>query len=271
MRTRSYVITMVALVLPATPHAWGHEAHMLVGRTAEGQLTWHRADGVPNEALTVLEEIPPGGPLEGFSASIPGFSDVVIASPEHDVYPLEAGADVWMEQLDVDPALLQIQTPSFLIINFLAPPEMRIGGPGSHAHPIWLIDTTDPAFEPDQCVWVVTFILKDKGATDYADSEPLMFAFSAGFAPCPADYDCDNDVDSDDFELFAACATGPALPYDPENLPPACAAEPDDEEIIAPDLDRDGDVDQRDFSLFQRCITAPDQPADPQCAALGSS
>lgn len=243
---------------------------MLIGRTAEGRLTWHRGDGVPDQALTVLEEIPPESSLEGFSATIPGFSGVVTPSPEHDVYPLETGADVWMEQIAVTPALLQIQTPSFMIVNLLSPPEMRIGGADSHAHPIWQIDSADPDYDPTQCIWEVTFILKDKGTTGYTSSEPLTFYFAAGFEPVPADFDCDNDVDLDDFAIFAACVTGPDIPYDPEDLPDGCFVTPDNDGIIPPDLDRDGDVDQRDFALFQRCITGPDLPADPLCATLST-
>jgi len=35
----------------------------------------------------------------------------------------------------------------------------------------------------------------------------------------PADFDYDGDVDTDDFDTFKACVTGPTIPYDPEVAP----------------------------------------------------
>jgi spore coat protein A, manganese oxidase len=68
-----------------------------------------------------------------------------------------------------------------------------------------------------------------------------------------ADFDRDGDVDADDFTLFAACASGPTVPY-----APGCEAM---------DLDGDGDVDHDDFGILQRCYSGQDNPADPNCAA----
>jgi len=77
-------------------------------------------------------------------------------------------------------------------------------------------------------------------------------------------FDVDGDVHGDDCETFDACATGPAVPYDP--LPAGCELSPDGQGLIAADLDGDGDVDQSDFGLFQRCLSGPREPADPACA-----
>lgn len=67
----------------------------------------------------------------------------------------------------------------------------------------------------------------------------------------PGDFDHDGDVDSTDFDLFAACISGPGIPYD--------------EGCASIDLDADGDVDQSDFGIFQRCWSGT-RPADPNCA-----
>ena len=54
----------------------------------------------------------------------------------------------------------------------------------------------------------------------------------------PGDYDRDGDIDGDDLKVFAACFSGPAIPYTG-----TCAGA---------DFDRDGDVDQSDFGFMQR-------------------
>lgn len=90
-----------------------------------------------------------------------------------------------------------------------------------------------------------------------------------GPVPSKADFDGDGDVDADDLGVFAACATGPALPYDPGALPepaPGCPLTPDGDGRIAPDFDNDGDIDQADFAVLQRCYSGNNLPADANCA-----
>jgi hypothetical protein len=65
------------------------------------------------------------------------------------------------------------------------------------------------------------------------------------------DFDNDCDVDEDDYGLFAACFSGPAV---------SCATECADK-----DLDNDDDVDQEDFGRFQRCFSGKGPSPDPQC------
>ncbi len=84
-----------------------------------------------------------------------------------------------------------------------------------------------------------------------------------------ADFDCDLDVDVDDLMVFEACATGPAVPYNPAALPalePGCTLTPDGNGHIAADFDEDNDVDQSDFGSFQRCYSGQGNPANPDCA-----
>lgn len=196
-------LAALAMLLTAGT-ARAHNEHMLIGRTAAGQLTWS-PEGVPDGQLTVLAFIPPGGPIEGFSAAVPGFSFVVSSSPEDDVYTLEPGANIWIEVLRIDAPLLLVETPSYEIVNDRVPMEMVIGSSSSaHAHPLWLLDTSDPAYDPSRCIWEVTLVIRDKGTTQYADSEPITFLFAAGAVPVPADLDCDGDVDDDDLNILIA-------------------------------------------------------------------
>src|SRR5690606_33551807 len=148
----------------------------------------------------------------------------------------------------IDAPLLLIETPTYWIVNFLEPPVMRIGaGATTHNHPPWLLDTTDPVYDPSRCIWEAPIVLVDRCSTGYAASEPITFRFAAGRIPCPADFDCDGDVDADDLALFTACATGPEIPYDPDTLPVGCQIPADHQGILRFDLDRDGDIDQSDF------------------------
>jgi GH15 family glucan-1,4-alpha-glucosidase len=69
----------------------------------------------------------------------------------------------------------------------------------------------------------------------------------------PGDFDTDGDVDDDDVDAFAACATGP-------HLGPRTAA------CASVDFDQDMDVDMADFGVFQRCVSIGAASADPNCA-----
>ncbi|GMU23751.1 MAG: hypothetical protein AMXMBFR13_38290 [Phycisphaerae bacterium] len=68
----------------------------------------------------------------------------------------------------------------------------------------------------------------------------------------PADFDCDQDVDLDDFGHFQTCASGPSIPQRDANCTNA-------------DLDGDGDVDQEDFGVFQRCYSGSGQVSAAAC------
>ncbi len=85
-----------------------------------------------------------------------------------------------------------------------------------------------------------------------------------GYVAQSPDFNGDCDVDADDWTLFEACATGPAVPCNPASLPPVCKLIPDGNGKIPADFDGDGDVDQDDFGIFQRCYSGTD-PADPNC------
>jgi hypothetical protein len=68
----------------------------------------------------------------------------------------------------------------------------------------------------------------------------------------PPDFDRDGDVDLDDFAVFRACFSGPAVAYTGD-----CAKA---------DFDHNGNVDQADFGIFQRCYSGANNPANPNCA-----
>ncbi len=86
-------------------------------------------------------------------------------------------------------------------------------------------------------------------------TEEILFKLARRPGGCNVDFDHDLDNDADDIAIFQACATGPGIPYDPNNLPAGCTLQPDSEGTIRADIDRDGDVDQTDFGVLQACLT----------------
>lgn len=125
-----------------------------------------------------------------------------------------------------------------------------------------ILATTNPARTPVLHDWAVTVVdPAGGGESDWSDLQS-----STQCAPSPQDLDGDCDVDADDLRAFEACASGPAVPYDPGNLPAGCPLAPDAQNRIPADADRDGDVDLVDFAVFQRCHAGPDRLPDPSCA-----
>lgn len=74
----------------------------------------------------------------------------------------------------------------------------------------------------------------------------------------PFDFSGDGDVDGEDFNVFKACMTGPALVGPPAGCTPV--------QFAACDRDHDSDVDIADFGRFQRCYSGANRPGNPNCA-----
>ncbi len=91
---------------------------------------------------------------------------------------------------------------------------------------------------------------------------PEIDAFAIVLPVRIPDFDCDSDVDGDDFEIFERCRTAPSIG------PPGKHCDPQVEDCdpcLRADLDQDGDVDQEDFGYFQRCYSGPDVLFDWNC------
>lgn len=77
-----------------------------------------------------------------------------------------------------------------------------------------------------------------------------------GEAPIPGDCNGDHQVNDQDYTVYAACETGPGIPYDPANLPAGCTS-PVTGDFIAADFDKDGDVDTDDYDVIVAHFDTP--------------
>jgi hypothetical protein len=101
---------------------------------------------------------------------------------------------------------------------------------------------------------VVALAVSDEDVPGATAGSPLTLTLKGAVVPAivPPDFNTDGDVDADDFEVFAACISGPSV-----SATGGCESA---------DFDGDGDVDQDDFGIFQHCFSGRDLPPYPDCA-----
>ena len=103
---------------------------------------------------------------------------------------------------------------------------------------------------------------------DASDADPASkpyLTLGAPSAPLIGDLDNNRIVNDDDYTLFEACATGPAIQYSPGSLQAGCALTADGQGFITADFDKDHDVDQADFAVLERCLSVPGVEVNPNC------
>lgn len=241
---------MVTIVFPLASAVGARADGVHIGRSPQGQLLVE----VEQEftGFIALTPIDPGGLFSGWSGSDPGFTNEVDKDVDEDFLPLESGAAIWLEVVTIDPAFLVIGT-DFEVLE--APGDQTFIGNADalfDTHVTYIIDADDAAFDEAQCVWDVTLIVRDVGATGYAPSD----AFTLRFTSTPehaatGDADGNGTVNLVDFAALHGCLLGPDAPPDGANglCGPVC--------ISTFDADADGDVDLRDVAWFQRMFTGP--------------
>jgi len=169
---RAALSTMLATILPEIVRAGDdHEHHgdIIVGRSLLDVLAVEYDFDEP----TVLA--PVSGLLAGWAGDEPGFDHLEANEPDEDFYSLAAGANIVFELVNIDQALVgnPLGSP-------LDAPGARfvLGDHELHQHIDWLIDSTDPAFNPVQTVWSLQFRLIDIGATGYGASDVYDWHFT---------------------------------------------------------------------------------------------
>lgn len=238
---RHYLFLAAAILLSTSFASSQHAGDIFVGRTAGGQL---RATGFADEEFYV-PLMPVSGLLNGWADNDPGFDRVLSSDPASDLYTLQPGAQIWLRLIEIAPSFRVIDS-SFAILDD-AGEQTFLGGSNLHTHLTWHINSSHPAFDPAQCVWEATFILRDFGSTGYAPSEPFTFAFTnVERVEATGDWEEDGDVDSGDFAAWPDCFAGPSVRPAPEEVT-TCEVDC----LNAFDLEDDDDVDLADFARFQ--------------------
>lgn len=237
------IVLVIGVLAAAAQSAYAqHSGDIWVGRTGDEQLA---VSGFPlDEAVAALP--PVAGILQGFADDNPGFDRLVAPEPADDpnLFPLESGAQIWLEVVEFDPALRLIDN-SYQILD--DPGENTLlGGATLHVHMTWHININDPAYDPDRLHYRATFFLRDAGETSYADSE-LLTLILADTPHTPGDVNDDGEVNSRDIDAFVAALTGGG------GLSRAA--------LCAADANFDGVVNSRDIDAFVALLVSSDAPA----------
>lgn len=165
-----YTVTLLTMMTLSARMAHA-ELDVEVGVDGAGRLAFPPFDF----GTVILEPVDPGNPLglQGYAGDDPGWA--AEGAPEG-LGALADGSNIAVEILSLSPALRMFD-PDAGLAELLPGSQWVVGGPEFDAHPLWLIDTADPAFDPDQSVWLGTFRLIDLGTTGYLPSEQMTFAF----------------------------------------------------------------------------------------------
>jgi len=197
----SISLALLGTLAAGSPVAAQHDGDVWVGRSSANQL---KIGGfAPDQNVIGLPCV--SGLFQGWADNSPGFDRVQNANVA-DLFPMEAGAQIRIVCLSIDPALRAISS-TFVIMD--APGEsILLGGSTLHAHLTWHINSIDPLFVPTQTDWFATFKLIDTGSTGYAESAPFTFRFTN--AACPVG-DCNDDgsIDGRDVQAFIAILLDP--------------------------------------------------------------
>ena len=248
--TRLFAVTLLGLIMamPSAAHAQ-HDGDVWIGRTSSGQLAISPAGYVPGDNYKDL--LPVSGLLNGWTDNNPGFDRITEPDVENDLFPLEVGAAIHLVVVETDTAF-RLVDGAFQILD--QPGQSTfLGNHNLHVHNTWHINSSDPLFDPDLCVWHASFYLLDTGSTGYSPSEDLTFTFTNVEIELEPDGDFDKNevVDLADFEAFAECLSGPGTrpaPGDPEIT--TCEVDC----LNAFDFDLDRDVDLADFVDLQAAL-----------------
>lgn len=226
-----------------------HTGDVWVGRSAANQVAISPRGFVPAMSYHFLS--PVSGLLHGWTDDDPGFDHITAADPNNDLLVLQNGAQLWLEIVSLDGALRLIDSA----FNILDTPGQTtyLGGYNLHVHNTWHINSDDPAYDPDQCVWHMTVVLRDTGGTSYGASLPHTFSFTnvpvrPPVEPATGDFDGSGGADPADWLALATCYSAPGArpaPSDPATTTCEVTC------LNAFDFDNDQDLDLSDVASFQ--------------------
>lgn len=174
MTTTAITLITAALVQTASAQT-RHEGDFFIGVNGTGQLA---VEGDFEDAAP-LPAFDDGG-IHGWFGDEPGFASLDADEPDEDFFVLADGADIYFELLSVDEAF-KVYDPFFAP---MAPGEsFALGGHEFDEHAFWHIDSDDPAFDPNQAEWGITWRVVDHGSSGYATSDVYTSRFTNVPAP----------------------------------------------------------------------------------------
>ncbi|GMU36139.1 MAG: hypothetical protein KJ057_00060 [Phycisphaerae bacterium] len=172
-RRKLWGVLLLGAAAPAALAQHEHEGDVEVGATAEGRL----GAIFEQDAPSVLYPFAAFG-LEGWLGDEPGFE--AIEKAEENLLPLAEGCEVWLRVDALDDALRVFDGG---LNEIHVGGAILLGGHDLHEHALWFIDADSPQYDADQEAWSGTFTLLDEGATGYADSAPIVIAFTPACKP----------------------------------------------------------------------------------------
>jgi len=249
MQRQRKVLLAAGIAIAAADARGQHTGDIWVGVNDANHLALSTNGFIPDENFAPL--FPVNGILKGWTNDDPGFDRAVAAD---DVGPLGSGAAIWLDVVWLEPALQAIDDGFQILRN--PGDDTLLGGANLHEHLTWHINNQDIAFDPLQCVWQGTFVLRDDGTTGYGTSESFTMQFTnaevrAPGEPATGDFDESGTLDAVDHAALMACLAGggPARAPEPDEPGVAtCAVEC----LNAFDFDDDRDVDLRDAAAMFR-------------------
>lgn len=164
-----------ASALAGDEHGHEHGGDAVVGVDAAGKIT------LEFDTDEVFPLPPVSGLISGYALDDPGF--LSLEADEVDLFMLDSAAAIALEIVSIDPAL-NVWAPGLISIADDPGEQFLIGTPAFDEHPTWHIDTDDPAFDPLQQEFSVTFRLIDQGSSAHAPSDNVTMRFAA--VPEPA-------------------------------------------------------------------------------------
>ena len=188
----------------STPAFAQHAGDIFVGRSSTNQLKIG-PPGSGSFSPSTIKVLPPVNSLfVGWSDNNPGFDHIVTDQPALDFYALQSGCSVRLQVVQSDPAFSAI-TSSFQVLN--QPGQSALLGNNTlHVHLTWLIDSTDPNYDPRRVLYHATYKLVDTGSTGYSASDPFTFNFDA----CNhGDCNVDGKLDGADIQYFVTFLLNP--------------------------------------------------------------
>ncbi len=169
-RYRFPVLASLKLLVAFAAPVWAqhqHEGDIIIGRSSGGVL---KIEADLDECRLVQ---PVSGLLNGWAGDEPGFEAIMEDEPGEDLFRLDAGAQIWLEALSLDPAF-KVRNPLNPLQVIDAPGErLLLGRHDLHDHVIWHVDSADVGHNPLETEWHGTFRLLDLGTTAYGASEPF--------------------------------------------------------------------------------------------------